>query len=337
MVRDDGILKVLDFGIAGQWDSDHMESSGRLSGSGGTLDYMSPEQARGEQATSASDVFSMGLVLYELATGTHPFRSASPIDTLRAIADAEPKPPSSFDRKIPAGLGTLLLRMLHKDPGNRPSASEVEQQLSLAAASERGRHAHFTMWVAVALALIAVAGVATYILRDRLFPEREPQFLQLTHQVNENRVTAAAISADGKTLLFATLSGAVYRRRTSDGLTQPLQMPRGLRVDRIAWFKDGSKILLEGSMTACAGPIRTRHLGHPSRRRQTRTRWRLEEGTEFRHLTELGSLSPARTGRSFRWFPSPVVTAVRFGVAVTPLPSPHLFGRQTEKGSHSSA
>jgi Tol biopolymer transport system component len=67
--------------------------------------------------------------------------------------------------------------------------------------------------------------------------------------VNENRVIAAAISSDGKTLLFATFAGPVYRRRMSDGLTQPLDIPSGLRVDRIVWFNDGSKILVEGSMT----------------------------------------------------------------------------------------
>ena len=54
----------------------------------GTLNYMSPEQTRAEPATSASDVFSLGLVLYELATGTHPFRADSPIDTAHAIARA---------------------------------------------------------------------------------------------------------------------------------------------------------------------------------------------------------------------------------------------------------
>jgi eukaryotic-like serine/threonine-protein kinase len=249
MVRDDGILKVLDFGIAGQLDREYKRSSGRLSVLGGTLDYMSPEQARGEQPTSASDVFSLGLVLYELATGRHPFRSASAIDTLHAIVHAEPKPLSSLVRKAPPQLETLLLRMLNKDPGNRPSASEVEQELSLAGASERGRHARSIAWVTAALALIAITVAVTYILRDRRSSEKEPQFSQLTRQVNENRVTAAAISPDGKLLLFATLPGAVYRRRTSDGLTQPLNMPRGLRVDRIAWFNDGSRILLEGSMS----------------------------------------------------------------------------------------
>ncbi len=249
MVRDDGILKVLDFGIAGQWDSEGNQGSGRLSGLGGTPDYMSPEQVRGEQATSASDVFSLGLVLYELATGTHPFRSGSVIETLRAVAQVDPKPLSSFDRSIPGELETLLLRMLSKRPGNRPSAFEVERQLSLAAAKKRGWHTRFAGRAAAVLVLTAIAVTATYIFRDRLSSQKEPQFLQLTRQVNENRVTATAISADRKTLLFTTLSGAVYRRRTSDGLTQLLNTPRRLRVDRIAWFKDGSKILLEGSLT----------------------------------------------------------------------------------------
>lgn len=250
MVRDDGILKVLDFGMAGQLDSERKRSSATLSVSGGTLNYMSPEQARGEQATSASDVFSFGLVLYELATGTHPFRSASAIDTLCAIGHAEPKSLLSFDRKIPARLQSLLLRMLDKDPGNRPSASEVEQELSLADSSERGRHARSITRVTAALALIAMTFTVTYILRNTRPSGKEPQFAQLTRQVNENRVTAAAISPDRKALLFTTLSGAVYRRRTSDGLTQPLNLPGGLRVNRIAWFNDGSRILLEGSMGA---------------------------------------------------------------------------------------
>jgi hypothetical protein len=105
--------------------------------------------------------------------------------------------------------------MLSKDPRNRPSASEVEGQLSLAAASKRGWHTRFAAWAAAALALIVLTSAATYTFRDRLTSEKELQFSQLTHHVNENRVTAAAISADGKTLLFTTLSGAVYRRHTA--------------------------------------------------------------------------------------------------------------------------
>lgn len=248
MVRDDGILKVLDFGLAGQSGGEDQTPSRDYSGLGGTLNYMSPEQTRGESVTSATDVFSLGLVLYELATGIHPFRSASPIDTAHAIAHAEPKQPSSLNRKIPANVDALLLRMLSKDPSKRPSAVEVDQQLSPTGLGKPGRRSVAIAWVAAAITAIAISGVFVYAFSDKFFPTREPQFLQLTRQVNENRVTTAAISPDGKTLLFATIGGPVYRRRMSDGLSQPLDSLKGLRVDRMVWFDDGSKVLINGSL-----------------------------------------------------------------------------------------
>jgi Tol biopolymer transport system component len=210
---------------------------------------MSPEQSRGERATGASDVFSLGLVLYELATGTHPFRSNSPIDTMNAIAHSEPKPPSSLNRRIPAKFEALLLRMLSKDTKDRPSALEVDQQLLLAGLSKPGRRPGIAVWATAALSVVVTASAVLYALHERGSPAMEPRFVQLTRQVNENRVTAAAMSPDGKTLLFATFAGPVYRRRMSDGLTEPMETLKGLRVDRITWFKDGSKILIDGSMT----------------------------------------------------------------------------------------
>jgi len=234
MVRDDGIVKVLDFGLAGHTT----DSSGR----GGTLNYMSPEQTRGESATSASDVFSLGLVLYELATGTNPFRSASPIDTAHAIAHDEPKPPSSLNRAIPAALETLLLQMLSKDPRRRPSAMEADQLLSVS-----GRRSRAVLWVA-AILIVSIGGALIYAFRGTLPSPSEPTFLQLTRQVNENRVTAAALSPDGKTLLYATLGGPVYRRSMSGGHTESLGALKGLHIDRMVWFNDGSKVLINGSM-----------------------------------------------------------------------------------------
>ena len=82
MVRDDGYVKVLDFGIAQlsqNENSERNEENSRLTRPGmvvGTMRYMSPEQATADAITPASDIFSLGIVLYELATGRHPFEAS---------------------------------------------------------------------------------------------------------------------------------------------------------------------------------------------------------------------------------------------------------------------
>src|SRR2546430_16577402 len=91
LVRNDGIVKVLDFGLArrlpagGAWGS---AAGDKITDPGtrvGTLLYMSPEQARAESVDAATDIFSLGLVLYELATGQHPFRADPEVGVLHAI------------------------------------------------------------------------------------------------------------------------------------------------------------------------------------------------------------------------------------------------------------
>ena len=140
MVRDDGILKVLDFGLARRLPESTSEWS-RSSGLGtdlatdpgtrvGTPLYMSPEQARAEAVDAATDIFSLGLVLYELATGLHPFRADSDLGVLHAIVAQSPPPPSRLNPEVPAGLESLTQHMLAKDPRLRPTALEVETALA---------------------------------------------------------------------------------------------------------------------------------------------------------------------------------------------------------------
>jgi predicted ATPase len=134
IVRDDGYVKLLDFGLARLlWPAANvalapLETSSNPSLILGTPRYMSPEQARGDPAGSASDVFSLGVMLYELATGSHPFESDSTLGTLHAIA-TRPVPP--LDRLgIPRRVERLLGRMLDKAAAVRPSANEVEAELT---------------------------------------------------------------------------------------------------------------------------------------------------------------------------------------------------------------
>ncbi|WZO98601.1 protein kinase [Isosphaeraceae bacterium EP7] len=131
MVRGDGYAKVLDFGLARSAgpavedsfaDDAGPTAKGRLVG---TPRYMAPEQALGEPTTTAADVFSLGLVLYELAAGRPPFPVDSIAASLRAVISEPIPPPSRFNPAIPAPLEALILRMLWRDHRLRPSAAEV--------------------------------------------------------------------------------------------------------------------------------------------------------------------------------------------------------------------
>jgi tetratricopeptide (TPR) repeat protein len=136
MAREDGYVKILDFGMARLITAttnapevfrlDQNTSPGVLLG---TIAYMSPEQARGEAATPATDIFALGIVFYEMTTGRHPFKADTAIDTLHAISSQPPLPPSRLNPEIPAALDALILQMLAKDAGARPTGAEVETAL----------------------------------------------------------------------------------------------------------------------------------------------------------------------------------------------------------------
>ena len=132
MVRMDGIVKVLDFGLA-RWEASSAQMSTiRRTHTGallGTLRYMSPEQVRGEKAQSSSDIFSFGVVLYELVTGSHPFEQPSQFDVLQAICSRSPAPPCRINSRISSDLENLILRMIEKDHRDRPGALDVLKEL----------------------------------------------------------------------------------------------------------------------------------------------------------------------------------------------------------------
>lgn len=137
MVRDDGYLKILDFGLARLVPvtdtDDEAAALMRQTMPGavlGTVAYMSPEQARGEPAGPPTDIFALGIVFYELATGQHPFRAQTPLGMLHLINSQTPASPSSITEGAAGPLDELILRMLAKDPRLRPTAPEVDLGLS---------------------------------------------------------------------------------------------------------------------------------------------------------------------------------------------------------------
>jgi len=137
MVRADGYVKVLDFGLARVVDAADSNDRTTQSDMGttpgtilGTTAYMSPEQARGETAGPPSDIFALGIVLYEMAAGQRPFEAPTPVAILAAILSDEPLPLSRLNAAIPYPFDVLVNGMLRKEPDWRPSAREVEDALS---------------------------------------------------------------------------------------------------------------------------------------------------------------------------------------------------------------
>lgn len=132
IVRKDGYVKVLDFGLARLLHEEGPQSPditnpGQLLG---TVAYMSPEQARGENVGAPSDVFSLGIIFYEMVSGSHPFRAASVMATLHAIHSQNPAPPSSLNSQVPRALEDLIMAMLAKDASVRPTAAEADAALA---------------------------------------------------------------------------------------------------------------------------------------------------------------------------------------------------------------
>lgn len=124
MIGTDGRLKVLDFGLARSLaPTASLDSGARtLSREGmlvGSLPYMSPEQVRGAPVDARSDVFSLGAMLYELATGTRPFQGDSAAELISSILRDSPQPVDQLRPELPRHLSRIIRRCLHKDPDRR--------------------------------------------------------------------------------------------------------------------------------------------------------------------------------------------------------------------------
>jgi serine/threonine protein kinase/WD40 repeat protein len=174
----DGRVKILDFGLAkvaqpqsragidGETVTFREETSpGQVLG---TLGYMSPEQVRGEPADARSDIFALGLILYEMLTGKRAFRKQTSAETMVAILNEDPPPISQLSSSIPPGLQRIINRCLMKNPGQRfQHASDLAFALetlsdSSSAPPEILQQARFTrkwVWITIAAAVLAIVAL----------------------------------------------------------------------------------------------------------------------------------------------------------------------------------
>src|SRR6185436_18564329 len=115
LVDGEGHLKVTDFGIARAGASQMTEEGSII----GTAQYLSPEQARGTQVDQTSDLYSLGIVLYELLTGTLPYTGDTPVEIAMKHLSATPEPVSAKRPDVPGSMDNVVLRALAKDPSQR--------------------------------------------------------------------------------------------------------------------------------------------------------------------------------------------------------------------------
>lgn len=116
MLTEKGTLKVLDFGIARLLGSARMTRAGNIIG---TLEYMAPEQVRGLETDGRSDIYALGMMLYEVLTGRLPFESENEFELMKAQTEQMPQPPRELNPAIPEAVEEAIMRAIRKDPDER--------------------------------------------------------------------------------------------------------------------------------------------------------------------------------------------------------------------------
>ncbi|MEK7865783.1 MAG: protein kinase [Planctomycetota bacterium] len=174
LVDGDGAAFVSDFGIAKDVTHGGMTATGDVLG---TLGYMSPEQAAGQRITPASDVFSLGVILYELLAGCRPFTAEDPRSYVRLVWESDPVPLRRFDASVPQELEWVCLRALEKEATRRyPSGRELAEDLARWLDGEPVLARPATLWrrvektvrrhravsAAASVAIVALAGLGLW-------------------------------------------------------------------------------------------------------------------------------------------------------------------------------
>jgi Serine/threonine protein kinase len=262
-VTSEGRVKILDFGLAtlrlhSGDDTQSPTAAGRLTSPGiaiGTLGYMSPEQARGEVPTPASDQFSLGCIFYEMLTGLRAFSRSSAAETFSAILRDDPRPVDEINPSVPQPLRWILERCLAKAPHDRyVSTRDLARDLQTirdhsattsfrAAGVARAEPRRRSLWIAAAAIAIAAGAAGGILLLDRFRTPRQPEFRRLTFR--EGIVTRALFAPNGSILYAASWEGNPVRSY--------LALPESTGIDRVldsdvqfplGYSEDGSQVLV---------------------------------------------------------------------------------------------
>jgi serine/threonine protein kinase/Tol biopolymer transport system component len=243
-----GLIKILDFGLAKQTlplasSSEQHETTtpGIILG---TVGYMSPEQVRGERLDHRSDIFALGIVLYEMISGHKPFQGASPADTLSAILKEHPPELSQIVRDVPPAIERIVTRCLEKDRENRfQSAADLGFALdavsgfSSAVAQAAPPPRRRWKYLGAAMAGAIVVAIATLAAAPWFAAKSDPEFHQLTFR--RGTVQGARFAPDGQTIVY----GAAWEGNPTELFSTRPEAPeaRSLQLSDAGLFALSSK------------------------------------------------------------------------------------------------
>ena len=285
MVTGKGRVKVLDFGLAKllqpvRGEAVTVESLPQTQAGvlAGTVPYMAPEQLKGQAADPRTDVYALGAVLYELATGRRQFCETQTAQLIAAILTETPRPPRQINGSVSPAMEHIILRALEKDPARRyQSAKEVRDELQrlkgdstsgrsvasgeIAVAGEiarvRRKQVVVRAGIAVGALLLTLAGLLLY--RSRNVPAPGPsQWVQLTSFADS--ATSPALSPDGRILTFIRGSGTfktpgdIYIKLLPKGEPVPLTHDGTLKQDP-RFSPDGSRVVYSASDDTWMVPV----------------------------------------------------------------------------------
>jgi serine/threonine protein kinase len=275
MVTDDGRVKVLDFGLAKLAESEHEDEATQLMTQAGmilgTVPYMSPEQVQGKEVDSRSDIFSLGVLLFEMTTGNRPFGGDNPASVISAILKEQPPSVTRLKVELPNHLGRIVRRCLEKQPQRRyQSAREVHLELdglerevaisesvqgvSPAAVEEAAREsrprATTQLWKAltIVLGLTTLAlGAAWWIGNDSRSSTGGPPTVSAMELLTDLPGSQAepSLSPDGKQLLYVAEEGGdldIFKLRVGGQNAINLTADFPGRDHHPAWSPDGERI-----------------------------------------------------------------------------------------------
>jgi serine/threonine protein kinase/Tol biopolymer transport system component len=233
MLRPDGFVKVLDFGLARVREQDEPGLKTQPGQMAGTVHYFSPEQVLGKPVTPQSDLFSLGVVAYEMATGARPFQGSADGAVFDAILHAEAAPPSEIRPALGRQFDDLVQHALEKDPelryqtasDFRSSCLRLGRHSSLQHAVPRRRVSKSRISIVAAVALIVTGGALTAWWL--LWVAAEPRVTQVV-QITRGALPVSRFANDGARIYFAAgpenASRKMFEVGTDGG--EPVRMPQ---------------------------------------------------------------------------------------------------------------